>query len=77
MMLAGKLFNGSSSIFRDILFSGTNTEDPSHRNVTFPAEQAVEMIKLTRRQIKVRMFVAGVRTGEGLKVAKKIKDETI
>lgn len=39
-------------------------------------EQAIEMIKLTKRQIEVTMFVAGVGTLEGLKVGKLIKDGT-
>jgi isopentenyl diphosphate isomerase/L-lactate dehydrogenase-like FMN-dependent dehydrogenase len=33
-------------------------------------EKAVEMIKLTKKQIEVTMFAAGVKTLEGLKVGR-------
>src|SRR5215204_3852989 len=36
-------------------------------------EQAVEMMKLTKRQIEVTMFAAGVGTLEGLKVGKLVE----
>ena len=35
-------------------------------------EKAVEMIKLTKRQIEVTMFAAGVGTLDGLKVGKLV-----
>jgi len=43
--------------------------------MTAPAastENAVEMMKLTKRQIEVTMFAAGVGTLEGLKVGKLV-----
>ncbi len=36
-------------------------------------EKAVEMMKLTKRQIEVTMFAAGVGTLEGLKVGKLVE----
>lgn len=36
-------------------------------------EKAVEMMKLTKRQIEVAMFAAGVGTLEGLKAGKMIE----
>jgi len=36
-------------------------------------EKAVEMMKLTKRQIEVTMFAAGVEKLEGLKVGKLMK----
>ena len=39
-------------------------------------EKAVEMMKLTKRQIEVTMFAAGVGTLEGLKVGKLVNSRT-
>jgi isopentenyl diphosphate isomerase/L-lactate dehydrogenase-like FMN-dependent dehydrogenase len=36
-------------------------------------EKAVEMMKLTKRQIEITMFAAGARTLEGLKVIRLAK----
>ena len=36
------------------------------------AEQAIEMMKLTKRQIEVTMFAAGVEKFEGLKIGKLV-----
>jgi len=36
-------------------------------------EKAVEMMKLTKRQIEVTMFAAGVEMLEGLKVGKLVE----
>lgn len=37
------------------------------------AEKTVEMMKLTKRQIEVTMFAAGVGTMDGLKVGKVVE----
>jgi len=39
-------------------------------------EQAVDMIKLTKKQIEVTMFAAGVETLEGLKVGKLVERQS-
>ncbi len=56
-----------------LISSATNPLSQRERARVRSTKKAVDMMKLTKRQIEVTMFAAGVGTLDGLKVGKLIK----